>query len=181
MKPSPTENDTGWTKNEEQLIIDQAPTLIYTGRPDGFLDFFNQRWLEYLGVGQEEVEGWQWINVIHPDDVDEIVGKWRASLLFRWDLVLLVSLSSADVEELWSRSRDVLDVDVNRYPGKYFAVQSGRTAFFAPRPSPAPQRRHLRADDRAGRAWCCCLSPSVLPSGTGTCGFQPFPGDLAAT
>jgi hypothetical protein len=27
VKPSPTENDAGWTKNEEQLTIDQAPTL----------------------------------------------------------------------------------------------------------------------------------------------------------
>ena len=105
---------------------------------------------------------------------------WQLVFLFRWDLVLLVSLSSADVEELWSRSRDVLDVDVNRYPAKYSALQSRRTAFFALRPSPAPQRRHLRADDRAGHAWCGCLSPSVLPSGTGTCGFRPFPGHLAA-
>ena len=80
MKQSPTENGTGWTKGREQLIIDQAPTLIHTARPDGFLDFFNQRWLEYLGVGQAEVEGRRWINAIHPDDVDGIVGKGRASL-----------------------------------------------------------------------------------------------------
>jgi hypothetical protein len=42
------------------------------------------------------------------------LGSWF--FFFVGDLVLLVSLSSADVEELWSRSRDVLDVDVNRYP-----------------------------------------------------------------
>jgi PAS domain-containing protein len=58
MKPSPTENDDGWTKNVERLIIDTAPTLIHTARPDGSLDFFNERWLEYLGVGLEEVQGW---------------------------------------------------------------------------------------------------------------------------
>jgi PAS domain S-box-containing protein len=80
MKPSPTENDDGWTKNEERLIIDTAPTLIHTGRPDGFLDFFNQRWLEYLGVGLKEVEGWRWMNMIHPDDVDGLVATWRLSL-----------------------------------------------------------------------------------------------------
>jgi hypothetical protein len=40
-----------------QSVCDPAPTLIHTGRPDGFLDFFNERWLEYLGVGLEEVGG----------------------------------------------------------------------------------------------------------------------------
>jgi hypothetical protein len=38
------------------------------------------------------------------------------------------------------------------------------------------KRRHLRADDRAGHAWGCGLSPSGLPSGTGICGVRPFPG-----
>jgi hypothetical protein len=28
-------------------IIDSVPTLIHTGRPDGYLDYFNQRWLDY--------------------------------------------------------------------------------------------------------------------------------------
>src|SRR5258707_6040918 len=80
MKPSPTENGDGWTKNEERLIVDTAPTLIHTGQPDGSLDFFNQRWLEYLGVGLEEVQGWRWTNVIHPDEVDVLVAEWRRSL-----------------------------------------------------------------------------------------------------
>jgi hypothetical protein len=47
---------------------------------------------------------------------------WELVFLSRWNLVLRVSLSRADVEELWSRSRDLLDVDVNRYPGKYSAL-----------------------------------------------------------
>jgi PAS domain-containing protein len=75
MKLSSTESDHGWTKNEGRLLIDTAPTLIHTARPDGFLDFFNKRWLEYLGVGLDEMEGWRWTNAIHPDDVDGIVEK----------------------------------------------------------------------------------------------------------
>ena len=26
-------------------LVDTAPSLIHTGRPDGYLDFFNQTWL----------------------------------------------------------------------------------------------------------------------------------------
>jgi len=28
-------------------IFDSIPSLVHTGRPDGYLDYFNQRWLEY--------------------------------------------------------------------------------------------------------------------------------------
>lgn len=31
-----------------RLVIDTTPALIHTGRPDGYLDYFNQRWLEFL-------------------------------------------------------------------------------------------------------------------------------------
>jgi PAS domain S-box-containing protein len=107
MKQSPTENDPGWTKDEEQLIVDQAPTLIHTARPDGFLDFFNQRWLEYLGVGQEEVEGWRWINAIHPDDVDGMVREWRASLATGEPLEVKARVRGAVGQYRWFLHRKV--------------------------------------------------------------------------
>ena len=34
------------------------PALIHAGRPDGYLDYFNKRWMEYLGVSLDDVEGW---------------------------------------------------------------------------------------------------------------------------
>jgi PAS domain S-box-containing protein len=63
-----------------QLIIDSTPGLIHTGRPDGYLDFFNQTWLRYVGRPLEHLQGWKWIAFIHPEDVEGIVEKWRASL-----------------------------------------------------------------------------------------------------
>jgi PAS domain S-box-containing protein len=35
--------------SELQLLVDSAPSLIHTSRPDGYLDFFNQTWLTYMG------------------------------------------------------------------------------------------------------------------------------------
>jgi len=61
-------------------VLDTTPALIHTGRPDGYLDYFNQRWLKYTGLSLEDVQGWAWTNVIHPEDVEGIVNRWRASL-----------------------------------------------------------------------------------------------------
>ena len=62
------------------LMINTIPALIHTGRPDGYLDYFNQRWLEYLRCSLTDVEGWNWTAWIHPDDRQEIVDKWQACI-----------------------------------------------------------------------------------------------------
>jgi PAS domain S-box-containing protein len=80
MKVSPTEVDLASTKIEEQLVIHTTPALIHTALPDGNIDFFNRRWLEYLGLTLEDVQGWRWTAAIHPEDVAGIVEKWRTSL-----------------------------------------------------------------------------------------------------
>ena len=56
-----------------QLLVDTAPSLIHTGRPDGHLDFFNQTWLRYVGRSLEDLQGWNWTAFIHPEDVEGIV------------------------------------------------------------------------------------------------------------
>ena len=56
-----------------ERLIDSLPSLIHTAMPDGYLDYFNQRWLEYVGLPREAILGWKWTTVIHPEDVDAIV------------------------------------------------------------------------------------------------------------
>src|SRR5246500_2266426 len=63
-----------------QLLVDSIPALIHTARPDGYLDYFNKPWLEYLGVTLDKVTGWNWTAYVHPEDVEGIVAKWRACL-----------------------------------------------------------------------------------------------------
>ena len=61
-------------------LVDAVPALIHTARPDGSIDFFNQRWLEFVGRRLEDLEGWKWTAAVHRDDVDALVAKWRACL-----------------------------------------------------------------------------------------------------
>jgi PAS domain S-box-containing protein len=63
-----------------QKLVDSIPSLIHTARPDGHLDYFNSRWLEFLGVNLDQVAGWNWTNFIHPEDLDGILTTWRACL-----------------------------------------------------------------------------------------------------
>ena len=77
-----TTSSVDWRQSEHrlQLVIDTAPAMLHSARPDGYLDFFNKRWLEYLGVSLEDLLGWRWTSVIHPDDLAQLVDRWQTSL-----------------------------------------------------------------------------------------------------
>ena len=68
-----------------QLLTDSLPALIHTGLPDGYVDFFNQRSLEYVGLPLEALQGWKWTAAISSRRPGRsrgklacIVSQWRA-------------------------------------------------------------------------------------------------------
>jgi len=84
-----------------QLLVDSAPSLIHTSRPDGYLDFFNQTWLRYVGRPLEDLQGWKWTAFIHREDVEGIVEKWRASLASGEPFLHEARVLRADCEYRW--------------------------------------------------------------------------------
>ena len=73
-------DDISDSQSQLRLIIDKTPALIYSARPDGYIDFFNQQCLEFLGLPFEAISGWRWTKLVHPDDRGELLAKWRAAL-----------------------------------------------------------------------------------------------------
>ena len=96
-----------------QLLVDSIPAMIHTARPDGYLDYFNKRWLEYLGVSLDKMAGWNWIGVIHPEDVDGIVARWRACLATGEIFEYETRVRTADGEYRWMFHRKVPLRDAN--------------------------------------------------------------------
>jgi PAS domain S-box-containing protein len=90
-----------------RLVVDTTPAMLHSGRPDGYLDFFNKRWLEYVGLSLDNMCGWRWTRVIHPDDVEEVVGKWRSSLATGEPFEEEVRVRRADGEYRWMLHRKV--------------------------------------------------------------------------
>jgi PAS domain S-box-containing protein len=96
-----------------QLLVDSIPALIHTARPDGYLDYFNKPWLEYLGVTLDKVIGWNWTAVVHPEDVEGIVAKWRACLVSGEIFEYETRVRRADGEYRWMFHRKVPLRDAN--------------------------------------------------------------------
>lgn len=63
-----------------RLAVDSIPGLAWTSRPDGYIDFLNQRWREYTGLNLEEASGWGWQQAVLPEDLTGLVVDWNAVL-----------------------------------------------------------------------------------------------------
>jgi PAS domain S-box-containing protein len=63
-----------------RLVIDTIPQQIWSGPPDGSLDFCNTQWLSFMGLTQEEAQGEGWQRMLHPDDRERVLTAWRESV-----------------------------------------------------------------------------------------------------
>ncbi|MGA3091014.1 MAG: PAS domain-containing protein [Terriglobales bacterium] len=58
-------------------LLEALPRLVWTASPDGEVEFLNQRWRQYTGLGLEEASGCRWQAAIHPEDLPTLVERWR--------------------------------------------------------------------------------------------------------
>ncbi len=107
IMPAMASSGQGPERLNAQLLVDSIPALIHTSRPDGYLDYFNKPWLEYLGVTLDKVAGWNWTAYVHPEDVEGIVAKWRACLATGEVFEYETRVRSANGEYRWMFHRKV--------------------------------------------------------------------------
>jgi PAS domain-containing protein len=74
-------------ENEERfrLIANAAPVMIWMSDVDKQVTYVNQRWLEFTGWPPAVSPGHRWIQLIHPDDVEQLDGV-EATRRLRVDL-----------------------------------------------------------------------------------------------
>ncbi len=115
-----------------QLLVDSIPALIHTARPDGYLDYFNKPWLDYLGATLDKVAGWNWTAFIHPEDLDGIVAMWRACLATGEIFEYETRVRRANGEYRWMFHRKVPLRDANGNIAKWYGssldIEERRTA-----------------------------------------------------
>jgi len=63
-----------------ETLANAMPQMVWSTRPDGYHDYFNERWYEYTGMPREGDQGWAWLDYLHPDDVAGSKEAWQRSL-----------------------------------------------------------------------------------------------------
>lgn len=57
-------------------LADSMPQIVWTARPDGYLDYFNERWYEFTGFGRDRFGDTSWQPILHPDDAQSVHESW---------------------------------------------------------------------------------------------------------
>jgi PAS domain S-box-containing protein len=82
-------------------IIETIPALAWAARPDGTGEFFNQHYLDYVGLSREQLRDWGWTAAVHPDDLDALIASWRAIMAAGREAQGEVRLRRRDGEYRW--------------------------------------------------------------------------------
>ena len=125
-----------------RTLAQAMPNHVWTARPDGQLDWFNERVYEYSGMTPGALDGEGWSSLVHTDDMSSAIKLWRASLasgtpyeaqfrirsangLYRWhlarafptrgtdDVILRWVGSNTDIEDQKVAAQTLADVNAS--------------------------------------------------------------------
>jgi len=95
-------------EDEYRHLADAIPQHVWVARPDGSLEYLNERCREYTGRGSgEQLTGWE--RVVHPDDIPGYLEQWSRAGETASGLELEVRLRRADGEYRWHLMRAVAE------------------------------------------------------------------------
>ncbi|MEJ7778950.1 MAG: ATP-binding protein [Daejeonella sp.] len=90
-----------------KLLADNMSQLAWMTDETGYIFWYNKRWYDYTGTTLDEMKGWGWKKVHHPDHVDRVAGKFEKHLErgLIWEDTF--PLLGADGEYRWFLSKAV--------------------------------------------------------------------------
>jgi PAS domain S-box-containing protein len=111
-------------RSEKELreVIDTIPTMAWSALPDGSNAYVNKRFVEYSGLPAEQAGGSGWQVAIHPDDLQQHLSKWMASVATGQPHESEVRFRRADGQYRWHLDRGVPLLDEDGKIVKWYGV-----------------------------------------------------------
>jgi PAS domain S-box-containing protein len=61
-------------------LADSMPQIVWCARPDGYIDYYNERWYEFTGFSRDAFGDKSWEPILHPDDLQNCRETWYGSI-----------------------------------------------------------------------------------------------------
>jgi PAS domain S-box-containing protein len=103
-------------------ITEALPQLVWSARPDGYVDYQSTQFGEYFGIPEDKMLGWQWLEFLHPDDRERTRLAWQAAIEQDSDYDLEVRLRRFDGVYRWFKTRGVRIRDSEGTVVKWFGT-----------------------------------------------------------
>jgi PAS domain S-box-containing protein len=94
-------------ESEERFrtLANSVPTIVWMAKPDGSVNFMNNRWYEETGLSESATLGDHWRVVLHPDDYRRTLQTWQSALTTHQPYEMEHRLRLANGEYRWFVSR----------------------------------------------------------------------------
>ena len=89
-----------------QAAVDSLPQIVWISSPTGEITCLNKKWTDYTGKSVEESVGYQWLQFIHPEDVEQLKAGWARSVEMGVGLEHEYRLRGADGIYRWHLDRN---------------------------------------------------------------------------
>ncbi len=75
-------DEAALVESESRLreLADTMPQVVFAARPDGRMDYFNERWYELTRTTRGPIDDRTWLGQLHPRDVASSLAQWRADI-----------------------------------------------------------------------------------------------------
>ena len=94
-----------------RTLAENIAQLAWMADENGWIFWYNQRWFDFTGTTLEEMQGWGWQKVHHPDYVEPVTRKWQEHLRVAEPWEDTFPLKGKDGQHRWflSRARPIRD------------------------------------------------------------------------
>ncbi|MDT7543256.1 MAG: hypothetical protein QOE33_3160 [Acidobacteriota bacterium] len=112
------------TEQHFRFLAESIPQQVWTAQPDGVIDYVNRRTLDYFGTTAENILGDGWYTVVHPDDFNDALERWRHSLATGENYDVEFRLRAADGGYRWHLGRGLPLRDPSGLVAKWFGTNT---------------------------------------------------------
>jgi PAS domain S-box-containing protein len=110
-----------------RTLADNMSQFAWMADEQGAIFWYNQRWYDYSGTTLDQMEGWGWRAIHHPDHVDRVAGKVSECFAQGLDWEDTFPLRGRDGEYRWFLSRAVPIRDSNGKVVRWFGTNTDVT------------------------------------------------------
>jgi len=92
---------TTTTRTRFENLLDLSPQIVWFGAPDGSITYANPYWYNYTGRSERQTLGDKWMDAIHPEDRERVVGSLQTAVQEGRDYEVELRLRGKEDDYCW--------------------------------------------------------------------------------
>src|SRR6266480_2477328 len=124
VRKQPASAEAETHEQQFRTLANSIPQLAWMADVEGYIFWYNDRWYDYTGTTLEEMQGWGWQKVHHPDEVGRVVERIKIAFSTGDPWEDTFPLRSKNGEYRWFLSRALPIFDAGGKVSRWFGTNT---------------------------------------------------------